>query len=77
MVATPASAAPSPVTGTTAVLSVLGADGLSGEASLTYSWAATALPSGAAAPTFSVNGSNAAKNTTATFSPRPATIFSR
>ena len=66
-VVTPASAMPSPVTGTTTTLSVLGADD-GGEANLTYTWAATTLPSGAAAPTFSVNGTNAAKQTMATFS---------
>ncbi len=65
-VATPAAASPSPVTGTTTALSVLGADD-AGEANLTYSWAATTLPAGAAAPTYSVNGTNASKNTTATF----------
>jgi autotransporter-associated beta strand protein len=67
-VATPASATPNPVTGTTTSLSVLGADIATGEGNLTYSWAATALPSGAMAPTFSANGSNAAKNITVTFS---------
>ena len=66
-VATAASATPSPVTGTTTALSVLGADD-GGEASLTYTWAATSKPSGAADPTYTANGSNAAKNTTATFS---------
>jgi hypothetical protein len=66
-VATPASATPSPVTGTNTNLSVLGADD-AGEANLKYTWAATTLPSGAKAPTFSANGTNAAKNTTATFS---------
>ena len=66
-VATPASAAPSLVTGTTTALSVLGADSLAGESSLTYSWAATVVPSGAGVPLFSINGNNAAKNTTATF----------
>ena len=40
-----------------------------GAASLTYTWAATTLPSGAAPPAFSANGSNAAQSTTATFSP--------
>jgi hypothetical protein len=33
-----------------------------------YTWAATSLPSGATAPAFSVNGSNQAAVTTATFS---------
>ena len=61
-VATAASASPSPVTGTTTGLSVLGADDL-GESNLTYTWAA----SGPAAVTFSANGTNAAKNTVAAF----------
>jgi hypothetical protein len=65
-VATAASATPNPATGTTAALSVLGAD-ISGESSLSYTWAATALPAGATAPTYSINATNAAKNTTATF----------
>jgi parallel beta-helix repeat protein len=64
-VATPASAAPGTVTGTTSNLSVLGADD-GGEAALTYTWAATNVPSGAI-PVFSANGTNAAKNTTVTF----------
>ena len=66
-VVTPASATPSPVTGTTTTLSVLGTDD-GGEANLTYTWAATTLPSGASAPTFSANGTNVAKQTVATFS---------
>ena len=66
-VATAASATPNPVTGTTTNLSVLGAD-QAGENNLTYTWTATTVPSGAAAPTFSANGTNAAKNTTASFS---------
>ncbi len=61
-VATPASATPNPVTGTTTALSVLGADN-AGEAALSYTWSAT----GPAAVTFSANGTNGAKNTTATF----------
>jgi autotransporter-associated beta strand protein len=63
-VATAAAASPSPVTGTTAALSVLGADAL-GESHITYTWATTGTPP--AAVTFSANGANAAKNTTATF----------
>jgi len=61
-VATPAAASPNPVTGTTSHLSVLGADD-GGEANLTYTWSYTG-PSGV---TFSPNGTNAAKNSTATF----------
>ena len=64
-VATAATASPNPVTGTTCNLSVLGADD-AGESNLTYTWAATGTPP--AAVNFSANGSNAAKDTTATFS---------
>ena len=64
-VATAASATPNPVTGTTTSLSVLGADD-GGESNLTYTWATTGTPP--AAVTFSANGTNGAKNTTATFS---------
>src|SRR5205823_2689321 len=46
------------------LLSVLGADD-AGEANLTYTWVVTAGPPGS---TFSANGTNAAKNSTATFS---------
>jgi hypothetical protein len=64
-VATPASASPSTVAGTTTALSVLGSDD-GGEGNLTYTWVATTLPSGAT-PSYSANGTNAAKNTTVTF----------
>jgi fibronectin type 3 domain-containing protein len=67
-VSAPASAGPSPVIGDTAGLSVAGADAATGAGSLTYSWATTMLPVGAAAPVFSVNGTHAAQNATATFS---------
>ncbi len=63
-VATPAGASPSTVTGTTTALSVLGADD-GGEANLVYTWATTGTPP--AAVTFSANGTNASKSTTATF----------
>jgi regulation of enolase protein 1 (concanavalin A-like superfamily) len=67
-VATPARANPSPVTaGNTATLTVVGADD-HGEPALKYTWAATALPAGAAAPTLAAtNGTNAGKTLTATF----------
>src|SRR4051794_16856007 len=61
-VATPAAANPNPANGFSSSLSVLGADD-GGEASLTYTWASV----GPAAPTFSANGTNAAKNTLAQF----------
>jgi hypothetical protein len=62
-----ARANPSMVTGTSTKLTVLGADD-HGESNLAYSWSAVSKPAGAADPTFSSNGSNAAKNTIATFS---------
>jgi hypothetical protein len=62
-VATAAAAAPSQVTGTTTIVSVMGADD-GGEANLTYRWTST----GPAAVTFSANGTNAAKTATANFS---------
>ena len=61
-VATAASASPTVVTATTAALSVLGADD-HGESNLSYTWSAA----GPAAVAFSVNGTNAAKSTVATF----------
>jgi autotransporter-associated beta strand protein len=65
-VATAAHASPSPAAGTTANLSVLGADSDGGgEPNLTYTWSTTGTPP--AAVSFSINGANAAKNTTATF----------
>ncbi|HSI32373.1 MAG TPA: hypothetical protein VK986_02190, partial [Tepidisphaeraceae bacterium] len=68
-IATNPAASPATVTGTTTALSVLAADD-HGEANLTYAWTVTAAPAGAtgaAAPTFSANGTNAAKAATATF----------
>jgi beta-galactosidase len=64
-VASAASANPNPTTGASAALSVLGADD-GGQAALTYTWATTGNPP--AAVSFSANGNNAAKNTTASFS---------
>ncbi len=64
-VAVPAAADPAVVTGNTTNLSVLGADA-GGESNLTYTWSTTGTPP--AAVIFSANGTNAAKNTTATFS---------
>jgi hypothetical protein len=63
-VATAAKGTPSPVLAKTTILSVLGADD-AGEAGLTYTWTTTGTPP--APVSFSANGSNAAKNTTATF----------
>jgi hypothetical protein len=69
-IATKAAASPNLVTGTTANLSVLGADD-GGEAALTYTWSVT----GPAAGTIGSNGSNAAKNTTATFTAAGTYLF--
>ena len=63
-IATVASAAPNPAPGTGTLLSVLGADD-GGETNLTYTWATQGSPPAPVA--FSVNGTNAAKSTTATF----------
>jgi hypothetical protein len=70
-VVTPAHASANPVTGTTTNLSVLGGD-VTGEANLTYTWSVINGPAGV---TFSANGSNAAKNTTATFTQAGAYTF--
>jgi uncharacterized repeat protein (TIGR01451 family) len=59
-----AAASPSTVTAKTTALSALGADD-QGESGLTYTWATVGSPP--AAVTFSPNGTNAAKNATATF----------
>ena len=66
-VATAASASPSPANGPRTNLSVLGAS-VNGESSLYYTWAATSLPGGASAPSFSSNSTNASKNSVADFS---------
>jgi hypothetical protein len=65
-VATPASAGDVSA-GLNVDLSVLGADD-QGEASLTYTWSTVTQPDGVTPPTFSVNGTNAARDTTAQFS---------
>lgn len=64
-----AAASPGNVTGTTTTLSALGDDD-GGEPSLTYFWQVVSAPSsatGGKTPTFSANGTNAAKTTTVTF----------
>jgi hypothetical protein len=61
-VAKASSAGANPVSDATTALSVLGADD-GGEPNLTYTWSC----SGPAGVTFSVNGPNKARNTTATF----------
>ena len=64
VIAAAAAASPNPVTGTAATLSVIGDDDL-GESKLTYTWTSVGTPP--AAVTFSRNGSNLARTTTATF----------
>ena len=66
-VTTAAFANPNPVLLKTTSLTVSGWDDL-GATAIKYTWAATTLPSGAVAPTFTVNGTNLSNNTTATFS---------
>jgi hypothetical protein len=56
----------SAVTGLKTTLSVQGQDD-GGEAQLAYSWSVLSKPPDAVDPTFSVNGTNAAKNTVVTF----------
>jgi len=63
-VAVAASSSANPPAGGTSNLSVLGADDLP-ESGLTYTWATTGTPPGTVS--FSANGTNAAKNTVATF----------
>ncbi len=72
-IAVPAAATPGLVTGTTAALSVFGADD-GGEPNLTYTWAVALAPAGAS-PTFARNGTNAAKSTTVTFDHAGAYAF--
>jgi hypothetical protein len=62
VITTAASASPTSVVGSTTALSVFGADD-GGESNLTYTWATT----GPASVSFSANGTNAAKNATASF----------
>jgi polygalacturonase len=64
---TPITASASNMTGANTQLSVSAADDL-GEASLNYGWSTITKPQGAADPIFSISGTNAAKNTTATLS---------
>lgn len=61
----PAAAAGATITTATANLSTLGADQIGGESSLTYTWKSIGTPP--APVSFSINGTNAAKNTVATF----------
>lgn len=74
-VAVAAAASPATVTGTSTALSALGADD-AGEANLTYTWAVTSSPAFGILPSFSANGTNAAKNVTATFYQSGSYVFS-
>ncbi len=75
-VATAATANPNPLGSATSVsLSVLGAEAGFSESSLTYTWSVVSKPESAANPTFSVNGTNTAKNTTAMLSATGTYIF--
>jgi hypothetical protein len=65
-VANAATATPNPVTAKSTALSVLGSDS-AGESNLTYTWSLDRKPSGARTPTFSANGTNAAKSVNAQF----------
>jgi len=74
--ATAAGTSSNPVTGIMAHLSVLGATTENGgESNLTYNWSTTSSPNGVPAPTFAVNGTNAAKNTTVFFNGSGAYTF--
>src|SRR6185369_4465733 len=45
------------------------------EPNLIYTWSLTSFPTGATLPTLSINGANAAKNTTATFYAAGSYVF--
>ena len=64
VITSPAAATPSSVTGKTTALSISATDP-SGNSGLTFTWSTTGTPS--APVTFSANGTNAAQNSTATF----------
>jgi hypothetical protein len=72
-IAAAASATPSPVTGTTTTLHVLGADD-GGEANLRYTWTLVSGPAGAA-PVYGTNGTNAARDTTVTLNRAGSYLF--
>ena len=66
IIVTGAAASPNPVTGTTGQLSELANDETQTESNITYTWSMSTGPAGAV-PQFSINGTNAAKNTTVTY----------
>jgi hypothetical protein len=65
VVVNPAVASANPVVSPTTTLSVLGSDITAGESALTYTWTTFGTPP--APVSFSINGTNAAKNTVVTF----------
>jgi len=73
LIAFPPHATPSPVTGTTASLTVLGDDLIEGELALKYKWTQTF---GVAPTTFSTNNTNGSKQVTVTFTKPGAYSFS-
>ncbi len=73
-IVTSAHAAANPVKGTSTLLSVLGTDA-AGAANLAYTWTTALMPSGAPAPIFSSNGTNAARNCTVSFGAAGSYIF--
>ena len=73
-VESPAYASPAAVTELTTELSFEASDD-HGPEDLKYTWSATQLPGGADPPTFSANGTNAAKVVTATFSRAGTYVF--
>jgi autotransporter-associated beta strand protein len=73
--ATAAHATPNPLNGSTSVsLSVLGAETGLAESNLTYTWGTVSKPNGSTV-SFGANGTNVAKNTTATLSQTGTYIF--
>jgi polygalacturonase len=73
-VLTAAFANPTPITANTTLLSVYAADG-NYDPTMTYTWTATTLPSGAAQPTYSINGTNTSAYSTATVTKAGAYTF--
>jgi hypothetical protein len=70
-----AAASPSPVTAATTALSASGSDYYESATPLTYTWAATTIPTGATAPTYSINANSGAGTTTATFYKAGSYVF--
>ncbi len=75
LITTGPASSPATVTGTSTTLSVLAHDDQQNESTLTYTWALVSGPANAA-PTFAVNGTNAAKTTSVTFKATGSYLFS-